>query len=84
MHAPQSWLVAGLVGLLRRGPLWVAGWVPSGHAVVYGSIHGDGTPDGTLIVIYDPWPPGRGAIRGELYGDWVRRHPTATTYILQK
>jgi hypothetical protein len=51
---------------------------------VYGGIHGDGTHEGTLIVIYDPWPPGQGAIRGELYGDWVRRHPTATTYILQK
>jgi len=60
------------------------GWVPSGHAVVYGGMHGDATPEGTLIVIFDPWPPGRGEIRGEIYGDWVRRHPTATTYILQK
>ncbi len=82
-HPPQSWTVRGIAELLRRGPLWVAGWVPSGHAVVYGSIHGDGTPDGTLIVIYDPWPPGVGRIRGEIYGDWIRRHPTATTYILQ-
>jgi hypothetical protein len=84
MHAPQSWLITGLAGLMRSGPLWVAGWVPSGHAVVYGGIHGDGTADGTLIVIYDPWPPGAGAIHGELYGDWVRQHPTATTYILHK
>ncbi len=82
-HAPQSWTVRGIAELLRRGPLWVAGWVPSGHAVVYGGIHGDGSPEGTLIVIYDPWPPGIGAIRGEIYGDWVRQHPTATTYILQ-
>ena len=84
MHAPQSWSTPGLANLMRRGPIWVAGWVPSGHAVVYGGIHGDGTADGTLLVIYDPWPPGRGTVRGELYGDWVRRHPAATTYILQK
>jgi len=84
MHAPQSWSTQGIANLIRRGPVWVAGWVPSGHAVVYGGIHGDATPNGTLIIIYDPWPPGRGEVRGEIYGDWVRRHPTATTYILQK
>lgn len=84
MNAPQSYSVQGLAGLMRKGPLWVAGWVPSGHAVVYGGIHGDGTVDGTLIVIYDPWPPGRGRIHGEIYGDWVRQHPTATTYILER
>ncbi|MEE9318976.1 MAG: papain-like cysteine protease family protein [Granulosicoccus sp.] len=84
MHAPQSWSTPGLVNLMRRGPIWVAGWVPSGHAVVYAGIHGDNTPGGTLIVIYDPWPPGRGGIRGEIYGDWLRKHPTAATYILQK
>ncbi|MEM7024181.1 MAG: papain-like cysteine protease family protein [Pseudomonadota bacterium] len=85
MHYPQSWTVAGLVKLLRHsGPLWVAGWVPSGHAVVYAGIFGDGTPDGTMLLIYDPWPPGVGNIRGELYGDWVRAHPTATTYILTR
>lgn len=82
MEAPQSWTVQGLANLMRRRPLWVAGWVPSGHAVVYGGMHGDGTVQGTLIVIYDPWPPGRGEVRGELYGDWVSLHPTATTYIL--
>jgi hypothetical protein len=83
MHAPQSWTVPGLAGLMRQGPVWVAGWVPFGHAVVYGGIHGDGTPEGTLIIIYDPLPVGVGAVRGELYGDWMRHHPTATTYILQ-
>ena len=83
IHAPQSWSTQGLASVMRRGPIWVAGWIPSGHAVVYGGIHGDGAPDGTLIVIYDPWPPGTGAVRAEIYGDWVRRHPTATTYILQ-
>ena len=82
-HSPRSWTVQGLVELMRRGPVWVAGWVPSGHAVVYGGIHGDGTPGGTLILVYDPWPPLKGDIRGELYGDWVNKHPTATTYILQ-
>jgi hypothetical protein len=84
LHGPQSLTARGIATLLRRGPIWVAGWVPSGHAVVYAAVHGDGTAQGTLIVIYDPWPPGRGEIRGEIYGDWVRRHPTATTYILQK
>lgn len=84
MNAPQCWTTQGVANLLRRGPVWVAGWVPTGHAVVYGGIHGDGAPDGTLIVVYDPWPPGRGEIRGEIYGDWVNKHPAATTYILER
>src|SRR5438876_6647892 len=45
MHAPQSWTVDGLASLLRHGPLWVGGSVPSGHAYVIAAMKGDGTPN---------------------------------------
>ena len=28
MHPPQCWTTQGLAGLLHRGTIWVAGWVP--------------------------------------------------------
>jgi len=85
MEAPQTWTVQGLYSLMRRsGPLWVAGWVPSGHVVCYGALQGDGTIDGTMITIYDPWPPYVGKVYGALYNDWIRTHPRATDYILHR
>jgi Papain-like cysteine protease AvrRpt2 len=61
-EAPQSYTVEGLRNLLEtRGPLWIGEAVPSLHAIVIAGIYGDGTPDGTRVVIVDPWPPGTGA-----------------------
>lgn len=82
MEAPMSWTVSGLARLMQFGPLWVGGLVPSGHAYVIGALVGDGTPAGTQITIYDPWPPGIGAIRQISYQAWVLRYPMATMYIL--
>ncbi len=85
MHSPQSWTVQGLADLLRNhGPLWVAGFVPSGHAFVISGMHGDGTPDGTTLTIYDPWPPGVGAIKKVNLAAWIKKYPEATTYILHR
>jgi hypothetical protein len=85
MHAPQSWSVDGLADLLKsQGPLWVAGNVPSGHAFVIAGMEGDGTPEGTRLIIYDPWPPNKGAVRSEVYADWMQKYPEATTYILHR
>ena len=84
MHAPQSWTVEGITEFLRRGPVWVGGMVPSGHAYVIGAIQGDGTDEKTYITIYDPWPPRFGAVRIESYGNWMRSFPMATMYILQR
>lgn len=84
MEAPQSWTVQGLEPLLMKGPLWVAGLVPSGHAYVIGAMSGDGTPVGTSLTIYDPWPPNKGQIRRTTFASWMARYPMATLYILHR
>jgi hypothetical protein len=84
MEPPQSWTVDGLAALLRRSPLWVAGQVPTGHAYVIAAMTGDGTPNGTTLTIYDPWPPNIGQIRQVPYGQWVSLFPMSTMYILHR
>ena len=92
MHPPMSWSIQGLVSLLRQGPLWVAGRQPlgapsgtqSGHAVVVGAIWGNNTPEGTMLYIYDPWPPLVGSKYGVFYGERVASSPLMTTYILHR
>jgi hypothetical protein len=86
MHYPQSWTVQGITELIRWGPLWVAGMQPSGHAVVIGSLWGDAKADGsgTGMLIYDPWPPGRGRIYPAFYGDRLQQFPLMTMYILHR
>lgn len=58
-EAPQSYTVEGFYNLLNTyGPLWVAGAVPSPHIRVVAGMRGDGTPDGTTLMINDPWETG--------------------------
>ena len=92
MHPPMSWTTLGFAALLRRRPLWVAGLQTLGsptarqarHAVVVGSMWGNGSPYGTMLLIYDPWPPGVGSIYGVIYGDRMTGSPLMTTYILHR
>ena len=69
------------IGRLRHllelyGPLSVDSsfWRGVRHAVVIGGIWGDGTPAGTTMRIYDPWPPGHGRVYDvnlqDFYGTW--------------
>jgi len=87
MYYPQTWSVDGLVQLLKRGPVALMGAIPSLHAVVIGGISGDGTPSGTELTIYDPWPPNIG---GNPLGSrfnyevLLQRFPLATMYLLQR
>lgn len=61
------------------------GYVGSpGHFAVMSGIRGDGDPARTTVRIHDPWPPGRGAIYSVVYGDMMRRVPTATYHILHR
>jgi hypothetical protein len=88
----MTWIVQGFAGLLRRGPLWVGGVQPlgsptaiqSGHVVVVGSMWGNGSADGTMLLIYDPWPPGAGSKYGVFYGDRIAGSPLMTMYILHR
>jgi hypothetical protein len=64
-EAPRQYTVDSLSNMLRTfGPLWVAASVdlggtgPAAHVRVVTGMHGDGTPDGTQVVINDPWGEG--------------------------
>ena len=83
-HYPQSWTVDGLAGLMGRGPLWVGGMLPSMHAIVIGAMKGNGTPNGTILTIYDPWPPNVGRVYNISYGRLMNNFPMATMYILHR
>jgi hypothetical protein len=44
------------------GPMWIVEVGAPYHAVVLTGMQGDGTPEGTQVTIYNPWPPQQGAI----------------------
>jgi hypothetical protein len=78
---------ATLVGYLDPGPFWIAGNMPfpsgpSYHALVVGSMWGDGSSDGTMLLIYDPWPPNVGEIYGIILGDVLTQSPETFRYSL--
>lgn len=81
-EAPQTYTVQGFVDLLARyGPLWVATHEGGPHIRVVAGISGDGTPDGTVLTIYDPWQrgmrnfrmPNPGSTYTETYTEFVRK-----------
>ncbi|MBE0677441.1 MAG: hypothetical protein IH592_01625, partial [Bacteroidales bacterium] len=57
---PMSFPVDMLADFLRHGPVWVAyngcgnPVVNCPHAVVIVGMHGDGTPENTVLIIHDP------------------------------
>ncbi len=89
-NAPQSWSVAGFVGLVQRSPVMVsmlwrlgeyaAGRGSSGHRmVIYGiDSDGDGTGLGTLLHIHDPWAPNVGKTYQISYNRQVNEVPLFT------
>lgn len=85
---PQSYTVQGFADLLAVGPLWVATDLNNNpHVVVVAGIQGDGTPEGTLLTIYDPWEQGmtryrasnRGSTYQETYQQFVTRQERLAT-----
>mgnify|MGYP000957136434 CR=1 FL=1 len=68
-HAMEAGVAAPrLAQFLSRRPVWVAGrWNDGhghtgGHVVVISGLWGDGTNEGTIIRVHDPWPVNQGAI----------------------
>jgi hypothetical protein len=60
----QTYTIPAFANLLQQyGPLWVANAVPGPHIRVVTGINGDGTPDGTIVHINDPWERGMAAFR---------------------
>lgn len=81
-EAPMSYTVQGFRDLLANyGPIWVATQEMGPHIRVVTGIRGDGTPDGTVLTIYDPWQrgmrrfrmPNNGSIYTETYTEFVRK-----------
>ncbi|BCW87191.1 hypothetical protein sos41_03180 [Alphaproteobacteria bacterium SO-S41] len=54
---------------LRIRPIWIAGhWAQGGgHVVVISALWGDGTNEGSVIRIHDPWPVNEGNIYGTVW-----------------
>lgn len=78
---------SALATFLRGRAFWFAGNLPfplgpSYHAVVVAAMWGDGSADGTMLLIYDPWPVNVGEVYGIILGDYLRRFPQAFRYIL--
>ena len=80
-----------LANFLSAGSFWFAGNLPfpaglSYHAVVVGSMWGDGDPDGsgTMLLIYDPWPVNVGDIYGVILGDYITNYPLAMRYVIHR
>ncbi|MFD0861686.1 M12 family metallopeptidase [Sungkyunkwania multivorans] len=85
---PQSYTVQGFIDLLEVGPLWVATDLNNGaHVVVVAGAQGDGTPDGTMLTILDPWergmtsfrPSNSGSTYQQTYSEFVRRQERLAT-----
>ena len=86
---PQSYTVEGFAEILDSyGPLWVASAEPlsgpnaqNAHIRVVVGMLGDGTPEGTMVMINDPWeqgmtrfrPPNRGSTYRETYMEFMRK-----------
>jgi hypothetical protein len=89
-HAPMSWIVSALKGLIQGSPvmvsmLWnateyVKGNGSSGHRMVIYGIDTDDDPSGlgTLLHIHDPWPPNVGKTFQKSYYALVNETPCFT------
>lgn len=89
MLPPMSWMPSALASVLQaHGPLmmdtlwqpydYAAGAGSSGHMRVIAGMRGDGSGEGTTILLYDPWEPTKGKIDPQIYGPFIQRDPAST------
>jgi hypothetical protein len=70
-EGPQSAMPEDVARWLENwGPIWVVEIGAPYHAVVLSGITGDGTSEGTYVTVYNPWPPGVGAIETKWFIDF--------------
>jgi len=90
MLPPMSWMPEALAnlmnarGMLMFSTLWnvadyTGGLGSPGHVRILAGTRGDGTGEGTTVLIYDPWSPNVGKIESRIYGPFIRENP-ATNY----
>ena len=56
--------------LNAHGPIWIVETGAPYHAVVVTGVEGDGTPEGSFIIVNNPWPPNAGAVERKAYADF--------------
>ncbi|MEI7698367.1 MAG: peptidoglycan-binding protein [Planctomycetia bacterium] len=95
-HAPMSWSVSALVGILRQSPimldmLWKSseyaqGSGSPGHMIVISAVVSDNNPSGigTHLLVLDPWPPNIGRLSWVEYRTWINEVPTRTYRIFNR
>jgi hypothetical protein len=67
-EGPTSAMPSAWADLLRTwGPIWIVEVGAPYHAVVVGGLQGDGTPESTDVTVYNPWPPGQGAVETKTF-----------------
>jgi hypothetical protein len=49
------------------------------HARVVSQISGDGTPSGTILTIYDPWPVSKGSVYEETFEQFIAKYNTVSS-----
>ncbi len=57
--------------LLERSPLWIVEVGAPYHAVVLAGLNGGGQWDDTMATIYNPWPPGSGAVETKTFAEFA-------------
>jgi hypothetical protein len=95
LRYPMSWLPQALAqlmenhGTLMMDTLWnvgdyTAGRGSPGHMRIIAGMRGDGTGEGTTVLLYDPWAPNVGKIESVIYGPFIRRDPASTYQIFHR
>lgn len=72
--APQSYTVDGFAQVLENGPLWVASAEPGAHIRVVTGMMGDGTPEGTIVYVNDPWDKDKKELDGMSEADFAKNN----------
>ena len=60
--------------MLERSPLWIVEVGAPYHAVVLAGLNGGGNFDDTEVTIYNPWPPGSGAIERKSFAEFSNEY----------
>ena len=79
LQSPGRYSLSDFRELLERhGPLWVGEASPGLHSIVVTGMRGDGTPDGTVLHIADPWPLRRGERYSVTFREFMRNFEAAS------
>jgi ABC-type bacteriocin/lantibiotic exporter with double-glycine peptidase domain len=78
---PACWTPDGWADVLNaHGAIWTPEPGNQYHIVVVAGIQGDGTPEGSAFLIYDPWPPNGGNVYTPSYSDFEQQYELGEGY----